>query len=191
MKIIGISGKKQSGKNAVGAFIEQIAKEKGLRVRQIAFADALKSELSAALRTPVGFMEENKRIFRGGLQWYGTEYRRELYGESYWIDRLDDAIVSDPCRLTTLWIVTDVRFPNEHRYIRKHGGINLRIERPLHWSERLKFWRRGDSHDSETALDGFCFDWQIRNNSDLLTLNFKAHEFYAECVERMWRADEY
>jgi len=62
-------------------------------------------------------------------------------------------------QITPNWIITDCRFPNEAEAIKKRGGILVRIQRdgikPI------------NPHISETALDGFSFDYVIKNNGTI------------------------
>lgn len=58
------------------------------------------------------------------LQRFGTEVGRELYGESFWVDRVMNQ-VTHPGR----YVITDVRFPNEEIAVHKAGGRLFRINR--------------------------------------------------------------
>jgi dephospho-CoA kinase len=139
--IIGLSGKKHSGKNTVAKMIETLA---GVSVVEIGFADALKKEVAKACGTSVSFIDEHKDNFRLILQGWGTDYKRKLISDSYWTDKvlqqIQDAINDD----IQLVIITDVRFPNEYNFINSLGGILVRISRPI---------INADNHPSETALD--------------------------------------
>lgn len=98
------------------------------------------------------------------------------------------------------WIITDVRFPNEANAVKERGGINIRVERlfyeilengELEWaddkdkrfnlmrfspkvydkeSSKKIFIKSLNSHESETALDDYEFDYVIDNNSDIKSL---------------------
>lgn len=64
------------------------------------------------------------------LQLWGTEFRRIREGhDSYWLDRVDEVILANP---TKNFVVTDVRFINEAKYIsQKLKGLLIRISRPV------------------------------------------------------------
>jgi hypothetical protein len=64
------------------------------------------------------------------LQLWGTEFRRIREGhDSYWLDRVDDIIRANP---TINFVVTDVRFTNEAKYITiKKKGRLIRVRRPV------------------------------------------------------------
>jgi hypothetical protein len=64
------------------------------------------------------------------LQIWGTEYRRtpEFGGfDSYWLDQVKSMIESAP---DMKWVLTDVRFYNEYRFVENLGGTLIRINRP-------------------------------------------------------------
>jgi hypothetical protein len=64
------------------------------------------------------------------LQLWGTEFRRIREGhDSYWLDRVDEVIAANP---DTNFVVTDVRFINEAKYISaKPKGRLIRVRRPV------------------------------------------------------------
>lgn len=61
------------------------------------------------------------------------------------------------------WIITDLRFPNEYKAIKDHGGILFRINRGNPYDNTNK-------HSSETALDNYEFDYTICNDGTLENL---------------------
>jgi hypothetical protein len=153
-KIIGISGKKRSGKDECCNVILDMFPGRGER---IAFADALKSEVGEVCGVSLATLEERKPIFRTMLQWWGTEFRRQFCGpDSYWIDRAAEAIAKSKADFV---VIPDVRFPNELKFVRDRGGLAIRIE-----SDRANLT---DSHSSETSLDSESFDLFIQNHSTL------------------------
>jgi hypothetical protein len=88
------------------------------------------------------------------LQHMGQTVRR--YDEDFWLNvalmKVKRARVYD-----TPVVVTDCRYPNEHRALRFSGFTMTRVVRP----------DRGDTpggaHESETALDGVPADWTLCN----------------------------
>jgi hypothetical protein len=54
------------------------------------------------------------------------------------------------------WIITDVRFPNEVKAIKDKGGIVIKLTRDIS--------NGAATHISETALDGYTFDYIIDNS---------------------------
>jgi hypothetical protein len=60
------------------------------------------------------------------------------------------------------WIITDCRFINEANAVKKENGIIIRVNRPG--------IAPVNNHPSETAIDGYKFDYVIENISDLKSL---------------------
>lgn len=148
------------------------------------------------------------------LQLVGTEAMRESVHENVWVNALFADYINqiqecdhcDGCGWTEggsslkttctecngeggkskqpLWIITDVRFPNEVEAIKKHGGIMVRINRPSWYDQEedrlmrefLKEPPRAE-HPSETALDNYeGFDIVIENNGTIEELTEKVKE---------------
>jgi hypothetical protein len=84
---------------------------------------------------------------------------RDLYGPDIWIQSLfqhfDDK---------QKWIVTDVRFKNEAEFIKKNGGVLIRVEGdPSGLRARMPLDKQ--QHISETDLDDYAdFDLVIQND---------------------------
>jgi len=156
MILIGLSGKKQSGKDTFCGFLREAAKNHGVSTERIAFADSLKEELAAACHVTPDFIECHKDQFRLGLQWWGTEFRRQICGyDGYWIDKLNKKLILSTADVV---IIPDVRFVNEARFVLRHGGRVIRIV-------RAGADRNAESthqHVSETDMDGFTCDYQVR-----------------------------
>lgn len=151
MTLIGISGKKRSGKDTVASILRsQYKGTSGV----YGFATELKKEVSRACGVSAEYMDTYKEQFRPVYQWWGTEFRRKLFGEDYWIKKMAQAL--DSMSNLGLVIVPDVRFRNEYDFIKQRGGRIIRTERA---SLVL------DSHASETSLDDVVFDYVVRNDS--------------------------
>ena len=174
MLVIGFGYKARRGKDTV---CREIAERRGarLKVRQYAFADALRSEIHAAL-FDVWAQQHRDRAYdpfaamillcewagvpydinaaadpvypygkqRALYQWWGTEYRRNQFGQDYWLRRLDESIQRDRPDVA---LISDVRFPNELEYVRSVGGYTVRLDR-----EGFEI-ADGSRHVSEVGLD--------------------------------------
>lgn len=147
-QIIGISGKKRSGKDTLASLI---AKNSLKEVERIAFADSLKEELAKACGVTVETIENNKAQYRLGLQWWGTEFRRAQC-RNYWLDRFREKVNASTAELI---VVPDVRFHNEADLVRELGGKVIRVTRPLADEDR---------HASEIEMDSYNFDTVVHNN---------------------------
>jgi hypothetical protein len=189
--IVGLSGRKRSGKDA---FAERLVDAHGFT--RIAFADPLKAvaqRLNPHIRVE---MDEKGLIFGPGtiatranyysladiisatgwerakeirevrrlLQNLGVAVREEV-DLGVWVD----AAMRRAAGIDGPVVITDVRFPNEfHALTFTRGGFLVRIERPG--------LPQDDLHVSETALDGFTFDFGIVNDGTIDDLHRKADE---------------
>jgi hypothetical protein len=105
---------------------------------------------------------EKWRSPRQILQWWGTDYRRKIDKDSYWLDLIRGIIDAYP---ETNFVITDVRFPNEADFVSTMGGKLARIRRPS--LEALAALERESSgtfaHPSETALLTWQTDYEFIN----------------------------
>ena len=173
IKLIGLVGHKQSGKDSVYGCISKfdasyLTKCKCLR---FAFADKLKAEVAELLGTTVEKLEAQKShpLVRHIFQWYGV-FKREQ-DINYWIKQLDIAIESYK-KLTVQCVnvfVTDVRFRNEADYIKSNGGLLWRIRNQAADS----VW---DTHASEMEIEMIECDNFIHNDSSMLRLEMEVKD---------------
>jgi len=167
MTIIGISGKKQSGKDTVASYIRDKYPDRYIR---IAFADALKEEVAKACNTDLATIEKEKELYRPILQWWGTEFRRQQH-KAYWIARWLTKVKLESDN--ALIVCADVRFLNEANTIAWVGGYLWRVNRYI---PRQSF-EDIDEHSSETALDGYNkFDVLIKNDTNLTALKLETEK---------------
>jgi len=155
--IIGLGYKKQVGKDtfvqAVQKYFPEIASQR------IAFADPLKFMLWQPLFEKYGFSIDifnnpaTKPILRPMAKSYGN-FMRDYVDQNFWRDKAIEKI--DP---NVLNMFSDMRYPNEFEKIKELGGITFKINR-LSADDN-------DSDYSETALDGYEFDYEIDNNGTI------------------------
>ena len=171
--IIGISGKLGSGKDT---FASILVEELNYNVEIKKFADNLKQIVSILSGRPLEDMYsvEGKNIFIeefnmsvGSMQQkIGTEALRDNFDINVWVKSLFTTYSDDKT-----WIITDARFENEADYIKKMGGILIRIEGdPAKVRENST---RDLTHASETSLDNYAFDLYIHNDGTLDDLRDK------------------
>lgn len=157
MILIGIAGKKGSGKDEVFRCIKHRFPDS----HREAFADALKDEVCFAMHVTREYLELHKSNFRLILQGWGTDYRRKLHGNDYWIRAWKRRVVNSSAEVV---VVPDVRFLNEARLIHDSGGYLFKVIRP-------GYSEGDDTHPSETDLDLYDkFDGTILNDKPLVQL---------------------
>lgn len=154
MYILGISGKMGSGKDTVYQLIKHFLSPTK-HVCKLAFADALKLEVSKATGKPIEYIEQNKKHFRLILQGWGSDFRRQLTSDDYWLIQFLQQLQQLPSNAFV--VVPDVRFENEYNLIRQLDGELWRIERTGEPS----------THISEQDLDYHTFDYTIHNTGTL------------------------
>lgn len=162
MNLIGIAGKKGVGKDEVC----NIIRSRLQNVKRIAFADALKDEVCRAMLISREYMEAHKPHFRLILQGWGTDYRRQMHGEDYWLRQWTVRIIRETDEDVTI-VVPDVRFLNEARMVQELGGYVFHVDRP-------DYSEGSDFHQSENDLDKFTeFDRHIKNHGSLKQLDME------------------
>lgn len=159
--IIGISGKKQVGKNTVALMLKYGSSQS---VREVSFAAELKNEVARTCGVTTKEIEDNKPVYRELLQAWGC-YRRNKYGKDFWIDK---AVKSLEQFKEDIIVFTDVRFENEAEAIKKLGGVLVRVVRATGLD---------DKHESETALDKYDFDNIILNSGNAAHLFHEVQDF--------------
>ena len=85
--IIGISGKKRSGKDTVFKLMNAITNHE-VRTTRTAFGDQIKKEIADAMDITMADIDADKERFRPLLQWWGAEFRRSYCGDDYWIKKM-------------------------------------------------------------------------------------------------------
>lgn len=134
-KLIGLTGLAGSGKDTVRHFLEYFHGYKGL-----AFADPLRGMLASLLQSaghsPTWMVDREMKereipnlgvSYRLLAQTLGTEWGRSVDPE-LWVKIAASKIASSPAG--ERHVISDVRFPNEVDWIKRQGGVIIRIVRP-------------------------------------------------------------
>lgn len=100
------------------------------------------------------------------LQFWGTGYRRKMYGADYWVDRGVEAYAEVVAKYQDsnepLWIIfADTRFPNEYKKLKSLGGKYVRVIRIKEDGSQFIDPSRDPNHESEWALEGVPGDFEI------------------------------
>ncbi|MCB2379307.1 hypothetical protein LGH70_17045 [Hymenobacter sp. BT635] len=152
--LIGLSGKRGSGKDTVARLIQQLQPERNWQI--MSFGDAIKAVCAtlAGESTQPYYSQTGKAELlpdfgrtRGEmLQQVGAALRAWDY--EIWVQAFFARLPPGQCIL-----VPDVRFPNEAQPILDRGGLMLRVEGdPL---RQQGDGTRDDNHPSETVMDTY------------------------------------
>lgn len=203
--IIGLCGKKQSGKNTFA----KLAREYAIRIGEIALADALKEfcieYLGLSRKNCFGtdadknqiigtwgrmfnqniLLEFNKNTLaplsaREVLQVVGTEIFRRNFWDDIWIDILLRKVKTMERKYDFIFI-TDVRFPNEVDRLKTSGAKIVRLFRDTGCSNSI-------SHASELSMDTIPldkFDYIVskEQNMNIDTLRLRVREILLDIYE--------
>lgn len=156
--ILGLNGLMRAGKDTVA---DRLAVLSPVQVVRVSYAAKLKESVSKLFNITLEQIEwwKNEKdivvqirrkgvedgyefTFRHFLQRYGTESHRNTFGEDFW---LDAALPLDKDYSDALYVVTDMRFPNEMERIKQLGGTTALVIGP-------EGTRGPDGHVSETIL---------------------------------------
>lgn len=137
--ILGLVGEQGVGKSTIALFLGHHGYQK------LSFADALREhakfvygltdEEVTTRKTEV--IERYGKTGREILQFFGTDYVRDWVSKTFWVDQVKNVV-----RHKGLYVIDDVRFPNEADMIKGLGGRVVRLERDGHGAT-------GDQHASE------------------------------------------
>lgn len=196
--LIGISGKKRSGKNCTASIINKLLSEEELNFcidnnlpinapiyEEKSFAYLVKKFASELTGIPLsGWETEEDKARLLGHEWDYLDETGNMVGMTR--RKMLQKLGSDACNqnlhrdcwinglfqnytAASQWLITDVRFPQEVSAIKKRDGIVIRVIR--------KTTETRDAHISETALDDYNeFDFVIMNDGDLRDLEIKVRD---------------
>ena len=163
--LIGICGKKQTGKNTVAEYLSNTLTKK---TNVVSFATPVLNIAGVLANDDfrINYEEKKKTFFpnvnltgRELLQKVGTEWGRSL-NPNIWVNllfnKIDDAGYKMYYKHT---IISDVRFKNEADEILKRGGILIKLERNTGLS---------DNHISENDLDDYDKPMYVIDNNGTL-----------------------
>jgi len=209
-KIILLSGKMQSGKNASADIIFDYLNENKLSNKHLFFAKALKDECkedfqlvkdylnnfigNIILKHPsidFDLLKELNPLRLNDDNFYEdkTDLSRlllQIYGTQIFRNRVDtnhwvDKVVDDiNSSIEDFYIITDVRFLNEISHLEKNLTIDSEVIK-IRVNRDIARGGVSDEHISETALDDYNgWDYLIENDSDLNELKNKTIEIIKE-----------
>jgi len=160
--IIGFTGQAGCGKDTAGLIL--IRK---LRYTKVSFATPIKDGLSKIFEWPAAFLaqnhEEREKPFMLGdlelpsprimMQTLGTEWGRQCIHEDIWVALAQRQIEEENLKRV---VFTDIRFPNEAKWIQAMGGWVIEVIRPNAPGVA--------EHKSEAGLSHNLIDFTIMND---------------------------
>jgi len=174
LQIIALCGAKGSGKDTVAELIKDISLEP---VHNIAFADPIKHEIQRIFNLDPNSNAQYDLFKRTDISFQlpgylshqveGRQIVREIgmlmrsYDESQFVNYVIDQIQARP---SFVWVVTDVRFPNELHAMIQHGAKVINVVRPGY---------EYDGHVTERGFTGSKFDYTIDNGGSVEDLRAK------------------
>ena len=171
MKVCCISAKARHGKDTAAAMLAEYLESKGQRVLITHFADLLKY----MCKTFFGWNGEKDTAGRTLLQYVGTDVIGAKRPD-YWV-----RFIVDFLRLfENEWdyvIIPDCRYPIEITTMKNNfETVLLRVERP-NFDNGLTDEQK--KHPSETAMDSYCYDALLYNDSNLAAFKDNV-EYFAD-----------
>lgn len=157
MKIITVSAKAQHGKDYTANLLKDKLESLGYSVLICHYADLLKYICKQFFGWDGKKNEEGRTL----LQKVGTEGVRKVKPD-YWVNFIKDMLTFFPHEWDYV-IIPDTRFPNEIESLVIDGFnvVTVRVNRPNFENNLTEEQRH---HASETALDGYLFNYEIIND---------------------------
>lgn len=159
---IGITGSKEVGKDTVADFLIE---QDNLYVKY-----SMATPIRAIMKIFYFNEDDGKDSIHPiwGISWrqaaqiIGTDLFRKHFRTDTWIIFAKTKILSDSTHKT---IIPDIRFNNEAKLIKEHGGIIIKVIGPNRKGNEVK-----DEHSSEKGIDEKYVDFVIENTGSLLQL---------------------
>lgn len=169
-KVILLSGKATTGKDATAKILKRLMEQDNKKVLIAHYADLLKY----ICKTFFGWNGEKDEEGRRLLQRIGTDVIRDKE-PNFWVSFIAQVLLM----FKNEWditIIPDTRFPNEIEFMRLiFDTFTVRVNR-LNYQSPLT--EEQQNHPSETALDGYQFDYYIDSESGLDKLEKEVKKMY-------------
>jgi hypothetical protein len=185
MKLLGIAGKKRSGKDTVASIIF----EQYPNVQVMAFATRMKDICASTFGVPIALFYDQsvKEIKISGWKMSPREMMTTMDGAikgTYGADFFVRVIQQEYERLNALdypdspniLIITDVRFDAEAEWLKSVGGKIIQVTRPT--DEKTDH----STHWSETGFNKKHIDYVINNDSSLDNLQNNIYKLLKSAI---------
>ena len=185
MKIIGFTGRAQSGKDTCASFIKELSD----KVILAAYAKPLKDAAKILFNLTddqlydqtlkeqsiddlcINGIDASPRII---LQWLGSHLRKDI-SQDFFLEHMSFKIKEALKKDIDYFIVTDIRYNNEAELLKKYGAIIIKIERE---GPTIKT----SNHHSENGISNDIVDIIIDNNGTLDELKKKIIDIFINPV---------
>jgi len=184
--LIGITGKAFSGKDTCASEIIRLLERDGKPAYNAKFADPLKDMICAmlgctrqTLEDPVFKESKLKELGvtpRHLMQTLGVDWARKCIRPEVWCDLFDMRWGYRVARGERV-VVSDVRFDNEAKLIRKMGGFIVQVVRQSDTTE-------SSGHESEHGIDPALVHVVLHNDTTPARLGLNALAAYATWASR-------
>lgn len=152
MQLVGLMGKIGSGKTTVAQILVN-----NFGFIKVSFADPLKQMLVNAKILTYDEAFVNKTPYaREMLQKIGTNLIRNQIDKDFWVKKTEYLINKLCEKGAEKIVIDDVRFPNEWDFIKRMGGIIIKIVDIEN--------SNNNDHESESYVDMLPFDYLIEND---------------------------
>ena len=171
MKVILFSGKAQHGKDSSANILKALMELEDNKVLICHYADLLKY----ICKTFFGWNGIKDDNGRSTLQYVGTDTIRKV-NPDYWVNFISEFLKMFPNEWDYV-LIPDCRFPNEITQMIFDGWdvMSVRVTR-LDYNSPLT--KEQQNHISETALDGYQFDYYIDSKSGIDNLIVEIDKMY-------------
>jgi len=156
-KLIGLVGIAGSGKNTAAEVFTNAG------YQEASFAQPVKQ-----IAMQMGWTGEKTGAGRALLQDIGMAGRK--YNPNVWVDCMKWC---NPVRFGAPTVITDVRFQNEADWIKRAGGMLIRIVRPN---------IEQGTHVSETEQNSIQVDYNVINDGSVTELHIKIEKLLNETI---------
>lgn len=160
-KVILIGHKKRQGKDTFAEYLKKHLETFEVPTAQLSFAQPMKEIVAETLDIDMPILNSLKNsnsYYRAILQKFGSGLMKKHFGDTVWRDLAIKEIEELGKDGYGCVIISDFRFPCE--YI--EGATTINIKRDC---------GNGDTHISETALDGYKYDYTVKNTGSLSLLD--------------------
>lgn len=174
--LIGLTGKKQSGKSTISKHLQE---QYGFK--ELNFADSLKKALKEILDLTDEQLdgEDKEKLIEGYnctprevMQWFGTDIMRNKISKrfpsihSVWVKNVERKLI-ELLKQNQDVVISDIRFKNEADLIVKYGGYIIYVESDNNIE---------DLHESENNKIGY--NYKIVNRKEFYNTNYLSKDIH-------------